>query len=180
MRRPRFHRWIKKRVLEESRSKRFSLRKLAAFVQGEECRNDSLAAALLLYAHENGCLERLMSFVYDDALRAEYKAVEGHLGQRPIERLALRDTPMYSLPDAYRGILEEYKRAYHAPERIASEKQTLREQAHDAVLRSGASPAELARALGLDRANLNAYLTRGEIHRLTLADAKRLAMYTAS
>ena len=151
------------------------MRKLAARAQeGLSC---DLAPALLLYAHENECLDRLMSFIYDDALRTEFESIERHLGNRSIERLALRGTPMRSLPDAYRNLLEDYARAYYTPEFIAAEKREMLEQTKAAVLRSGASPTELARMLGVDRGNLNAYLTRNEIGRLTLEDAKRLAAF---
>ncbi|MBQ9002511.1 MAG: hypothetical protein IJ087_11730, partial [Eggerthellaceae bacterium] len=111
---------------------------------------------------------------YDDDLRREYEKVERHLGDRSIERLALRGTPLQSLPERYRAFLEEFERAYHAPERIASEKRGLLEQTQAAALRTGASPTELARQLGLDRANVSAYLAHGEIGRLTVEDAGRM------
>ena len=172
MRRPCFHRWIRRRVLELAQMRMFNLRMFAARAQQDP--GGELAAALLLYAHENDCLERLMAYVYDPDLRREYEAVERHLGQRSIERLALRGTPLQSLPERYRAFLEEFERAYHRPEHIAAEKRVLLDQTRAAVLRSGASPTELARQLNLDRANVSAYLAHGEIGRLTLEDAKRL------
>ena len=172
MRRPRFSRWIRLQVLSLAHTKAFSLRSLAAQAQREA--NGELAAALLLYAHENQCVSRLMSYVYDEALQREFEKVEAHLGKRSAERLALRGTPMRSLPEKYRALLEAYERAYHTPERIAAEKLALQRQAHEAVLRSGVSPAALARTLGVDPANLHAYITRGETHRINLEAAHRL------
>ena len=175
MRRPKFSRWIRVEILRIADMKRFSLRKLAA--RSQEKGNEDLAAALLLYAHENDCTERLMGFVYDDALREEYQKVERHLGSRDVERLALRGTPMMSLPVRYRDILEAYERAYYTPERIAAEKREIGERAREAALRAGTSPTELARMLGVDRANLSAFISRGETHRLNLDVARQLAEY---
>jgi len=177
MRRPRFARWIRVRVLDVSNAQSFSLRKLAA--QAQSSAPSELGAALLLYAHENGCLGRLLSFIHDDDLRHEYETVEKHLGQRSIEKLALRGTPMYTLPDAYRTLLADYERAYHAPELLAEEKGALRDRARAGILKSGTSPAALARALEVDPGNLNAFLARGETHRLTLETARRLVEIAA-
>ena len=176
MRRPRFYRWIRGRVLQLADTRAFNLRKLAA--RAQEGLSSDLAAALLLYAHENNCVERLMSFVYDDALRSEFESVERHLGDRSIEKLALRGTPMRSLPDEYRAFLDDYALAYHTPERIAAEKRSLLETVRATMLRTGVSPTELARTLGIDRGNLNAFLTRDEIGRITLEDAQRLVALT--
>jgi len=46
-------------------------------------------------------------------------------------------------------------------------------------LKSGTSPAALARALEVDPGNLNAFLARGETHRLTLETARRLVEIAA-
>ena len=177
MRRPRFNRWIKLEVLRLAHTTSFNLRRLAARAQRELAESDELAAALLLYAHENDQLERLLSYVYDESLRAEYIAVEQRLGKRSIERLALRGTPMMSLPVRYREFLDRYESAYHTPERVASEKQVLWEQSSQAMLRSEIIPSELARELHLDVANLNAYLMRGETQRFTLDTARTIAQY---
>lgn len=177
MRRPTFARWIRVHVLDVSNAQSFNLRKLAA--QAQQDAPAELGAALLLYAHENKCLGRLLSLIHDDALRREYETVEKHLGQRSIERLALRGTPMNSLPGAYRDLLADYERAYHVPELVAEEKRSLRDRAHAGILNSGTSPAELARVLNVDPGNLNAFLTRGETHRLTLETARRLAEIAA-
>ena len=180
MRRPRFNRWIKSEAMRLAHTTSFNLRRLTALAQRQRAESDELAAALLLYAHENGHLERLLSYVYDDELRAEYATVEQRLGNRSVERLALRGTPMMSLPQSYRTFLERFEAAYHTPERIADEKQQLWEQTRQAMLRSGLLAAELARALNLDAANLNAYLTRGETHRFTLETARSIATYVSA
>ena len=139
----------------------------------------ALAAALLLYAHENNCIEQLMENVHDEALAAEFAKVERHLGDRSVERLALRGTPMMSLPPQYRDIMASFEEAYYKPERIAAEKRELCEKAQLALRESGASATEIAQELGIDRANLSAFLANGETHRLNLEDARKLAHYAA-
>ena len=153
----------------------FNLRKLAAAAQREP--DGDLAAALLLYAHENNQLDRLSKYLYDEDLAAEYAKVEVHLGARSIERLALRGTPMQSLPERYRAFLEAYEVAYHTPESVAQEKTQLHDTTCAALLRSGTTPAEIARALNLDPANLAAYLGRKDIHRFTLQTARQIAQF---
>ena len=175
MRRPTFNRWIRTRILSIAHTRSFSLRKLAARAQSE---NDAtLLAALMLYAHENDYVQKLLSYVYDEEARGELAAVEQRLGDRSIERLALRGTPMRSLPPVYCEFLIEFEQAYHTPERVDAEKRELLEQAREAMLRTGASPTELARQLDVDRANLNAFLVRGETHRVSLDVARRLAEF---
>lgn len=175
MRRPKFSRWIRLEVMRLTGVKRFNFRKFTTRVQ--ENNDVKLAAALLLYAHENDCIENLMECVYDENLRNEYNKVEKHLGDRSVERLALRGTPMMSLPEPYREIMAAYEEAYYTPERIAEEKRALHEKAQEAVLRSGISTTELAKELGVDRANLSAYLTNGETHRLSTEAVERLANF---
>ena len=177
MRRPRFKRWIRSEVLRLAGTNSFSLRKFAAKAQRE--RNPEFDSALLLHAHESGQYNRLMSYLYDEELMAEYRAVEQRLGGRSVERLAFRGTPMMTLPDEYRAIMSRFVDAYHAPELIAEEKRTLWESTRRAVLMSGTSPAELARELGLDPANLSAYLARADVGRFTLATARTIAEYVA-
>ena len=173
MRRPCFNRWIRSQVLSIAGTRSFNLRKLAAKAQGEH--DERLLAALMLYAHENSCVEKLLSYVYDDSARTELISVEQRLGARRIEQLALRGTPMRSLPPDYCDFLIGFEEAYHTPERVDAEKRQLLEQARANLLRTGSSPTELARDLGVDRANLNAYLVRGETQRVTLDVARRLA-----
>lgn len=173
MRRPRFYRWIRLEVLRLAKTRSFNLRKLAAAAQ--RTGNADLAASLLLYAHENGQLQRLFAYIYNDNLLAQYKQIEQRLGMRSIERLALRGTPLMSLPPLYRAFLERYNAAYHAPEAIASEKRALRQRTLRSMLETGTTPAELAHACGVDPNNLNAYLARGELHRFTLRTARLIA-----
>lgn len=173
MRRPRFYRWIRSETMRMAHTSSFNLRKMAARAQRNP--QGELAAALLLYAHENNQVERLFKYVYEQDLLDEYKSIEERIGHRSIERLALRGTPLRSLPDRYGALLEAYDAAYHMPERIANEKGALRESIQLNMLRSGTTPAELARALDLDPGNLNAFLTRGETHRFTLETTRRIA-----
>lgn len=175
MRRPRFKRWIKKKALAAASTDSFNLRLLAA--QAQRSTTDDLPPALLLYAHENDCINKLLSYIYDDMLRAEYISVEQHLGTRSAERLALRGTPMRSLPKRYQKLLEDFERAYYAPEHVAKEKEGLQQEALRLVLHSGLSPSAIANALKLDVANVHAFLMRGETQRFTLETAREIAEF---
>ena len=178
MRRPRFKSWARSRLLQISNQKSFNIRKLCALAQAEE--SDCLTATLLLYAHEADCLDRLMSFIYEPDLRDELLAVEQRLGNRSIERLALRGTPMMSLPKAYRDVFEDYERAYRAPELNDLEKQKLQQSAYASLLRTGISPAEVAHDLGLDPGNMHAFLVRGETQRFTLDTSRRIERFLST
>ena len=187
MRRPKFSRWIRGEVLALAGVQKFNLRKFAADVQraggGDSNGKDGnreLAAALMLYAHENNQVDKLMSYVYDEELAGEYDAVEQRLGMRSVERLALRGTPMMSLPEPYRELLARFAEAYHTPENITAEKQALWEQTHAALLVSGQTPSEIAQALDLDPANTSAYLSSGDTARFTLETIRQIAHYATS
>jgi len=178
MRRPKFARWIRLEIIKLTGVKRFNFAKFTA--RAQEQHDDLLAAALLLYAHENNCLDSLMEHVTNVDLLNEYNKVERHLGDRSVERLALRGTPMMSLSEPYRELMARFEEAYYTPERIADEKRELHQQALDAVRRSGASISEIAQELGVDRANLSAYLANGETHRLSTEAVERLVNFSAA
>ena len=177
MRRPTFPRWIRLQVLDLAETQSFNLRRFAAIVQ--KTHDAQFASALLLHAHENGQFNRLMSYIYDEDTEREYRMVEQRLGGRSVERLALRGTPMMSLPKPYRDFMTSFAEAYYAPERIEEEKRALWEAARESMLVSGSSPAEIARALGLDSSNLSAYLANGDTGRFTLDTARAIAEYLA-
>ena len=166
MRRPRFQSWARSELLKATGSRSFNLRKLAARAQAGS--DESLTATLLLYAYESNCLDRLMSYIYDADLKHEYSQVIQHIGKRSVERLALRGTPLMTLPAPYRAVFKAYEEAYYAPERIEEEKRSLQQSSNLAMLQSGGSPADIARDLNLNYENLHAYLVRGEIQRFTL------------
>ena len=175
MKRVRFHSWARRQLLSQAGMRKFSLRRLAAYAQREG--TPEFRAGLFLYAHESDCMERLMSFVYDEAVREEYLTVEDRLGARDVERLALRGTPMMLLPVAYRGWFEDFERAYHTQERDAEEKKDLLGRSRSAMLAQGISPGEVADALGLNAANAYAYLSSGDIKRFTVQTARDIAKY---
>ena len=175
MRRPRFGNWARSELLRETGLESFSLRKLAALAQAED--TSHIAPMLLLYAHESGCIPRLLSFVYDPALHREFELIEHHLGKRSVERLALRGTPMMSLPEPYRAVLTSFEAAYHKPELVDQRKRALQQAAHDSMLRSGSSPAGVARHLGLDPGNTHAFLVKGETHRFSLETAEKIEIF---
>jgi len=121
-----------------------------------------------------------MSYIYDSDLDSEYTQVIHHIGKRSVERLAMRGTPLMTLPKAYRAVFKAYENAYYAPERIEEEKRSLQQSAKLAMLQSGESPADIARALNLNYENLHAYLVRGEIKRFTLDTARAIDAHLQS
>lgn len=178
MRRPRFSRWIRSEVLRLAHTSSFNLRKLTAKAQRDN--DEALRAALFLHAYENGQLQRLISYVYDPDVADEYRSIAQHLGQRSLERLALRGTPMMSLPLVYREFLASFEASYHTPERVSAEKDSLRDDIVQAMLRTGTTPSEIAHALNLDASNLNGYLSRGESGRLTLESVRAILDYVTT
>ena len=176
MRRARFHSWTRKHLLELSGMDKFSLRKVAAYAQGEKS-TPEFRATLMLYAHENDCVERLMSLIYDEELREEYRSVEERIGARKLERLALRGTPMMVLSQPYRDVMAAFLEAYETPERNAAEKRALCDLSRRAMLEAGISPAEIADALNLNRPNTYAYLSSGDEKRFTVETARQIADY---
>lgn len=176
MRRARFHSWTRKRLLELSGMEKFNLRKVAAYAQSGKG-TPEFRATLMLYAHENGCVERLIPLIYDDDLREEYLMVEERIGAREIERLALRGTPMMVLSQPYRDVMDAFLKAYRTPEANAAEKRRLCELSRRAMLEKGMSPAEIADALGLNRSNAYAYLSSGDEKRFTVETARLIADY---
>ena len=154
----------------------FNFRRLVALAQHDDAPAD-LVPALLLYANETNRTDKLLALLWNDRVREEYEEVLGKIGGRSAGRLAMRSTPMMSLRPAYWKFLSRYADAYYAPERIASEKRELWEQARQAQLKTGASSSEVARACGLDIANTNMFLSHADLGRLTLEDAERVAQY---
>ena len=175
MRRPRFHRWIRLECLRLAHTESFNLRKLTALAQ--QPGNEDLATVVFLYAHENGKLGKLMSYLHDDQLAEEFQAVEANLGQRSLERLALRNAPLLLMPERYRQVLARYKDAYHAPEVLAAEKQRLCDIVRTRMLQQGISPAEVARSLKLDPGNASAFLAHGDMSRFTLETTRTIAAH---
>lgn len=175
MRRPRFRNWARSELLRRSGSSSFSLQKLASLAQSGA--HEDISPLLALYAHEAECVDRLFTFVYDANLREEYLRIEHHLGKRSVERLALRGTPMMSLPLSYCSVLEAYEHAYHTPEHARAAKEAIRNRSWNVMLQLGITPAELARALDTDPANLHAFVVRGDVDRFTLEKAQELERY---
>ena len=167
---------MRREILRISKAKSFNFRKLVAQAQRNNA-PDRLAAALLLHAYETDRTQKLFELVWDDSLRREYeKALEVFAG-RSVELLALRGTPMMSLDPDYWSFLTRYADDYYAPERVASQKRELWEEARQALLKSGVSPAEAAKACGMDVANVTMFLNRAELGRLKMKDIKALCSY---
>ena len=175
MRRPVFERWMRKKLVAALGMKPFDMRAVAARVQ--KGGSGPFAAALLLYAYEAGRTDELMALTWSDGLRSEYERVIARLGGRSVEKLALRGTPMMSLPPSYRTLLEAYANDYHKPERISAAKRGLWEQARDLQLKTGVSSAKIAKDLELDPSNTAAYLKGSSLDRLSVESAREIVRY---
>ena len=173
MRRPVFENWVRREVLRVAQTSSYSLRKLAAKAQHAKA-PDELPPLLLFSAYESGRAERLLTYIWNQQLAREYGEVISKLGNRSAGKLALRGTPMMSLPLAYRSVLEAYAQAYYAPEALAAKKHELWQRSRDAQILCGATHAEVASALELDPANTSSYLKTGKVARVTMETAQRI------
>ena len=176
MRRPTFDRWIRREILRISKAKSFNFRKLVAQAQRNNA-PDRLAASLLLYAYETDRTQKLFELVWDSSIRKEYESVLDVFAGRSVESLALRGTPLMSLDPDYWSLLARFADDYYAPEKVASQKRELWEEARQAQLKAGVSPAEAAKACGMDVANVTMFLNHADLGRLTMKDIKALCSY---
>lgn len=174
MKRPTFERWIRRECCAIAQTDSFSLVKLAALAQsqrkgpGDTVSRRRLAAALQLYALSNGCSQRLNNHVWDKKLLEKYVRVERAIGARDIQRLALRGTPMLSLPSEYRTLMTAFYENYYSPEISAEKKRALREQARELQLKTGTTSTDIARATGIAVTNVVAFLKNGEVSRISI------------
>ncbi len=178
MRRPVFNRWIKQECCRIAGRDRFSLPQFAALAQSS--RKDSadtvsrkrLAAALHLHAIVNDCLRRLHEHVWKGSLAERYERIESAIGARDLQRLALRGTPLMSLPQEYRDILQSFYEAYYAPELLAQQKRELHEKSRLLQLQAGVTSTEIANACGIALPNAVAYLKNGAVEKVSLEAAQ--------
>ena len=183
VRRPVFERWIRRECLRVAQTQSFSLVKLAALAQSmhrgpsDRVSRKRLAAALHLYAMSNGCERRLQAHIYDAALRHKQEQVAKHIGARDIQRLALRGTPMLTLPQEYRDIMQAFAEDYHAPELQAEEKRQLHQESRQLQLVKGITPTEIARAVGIAPTNAIAYLSHAAVEKITVETAREILDY---
>ena len=171
MRRPVFERWVRREVMREAGTTSYNLRKLAARAQRPGS-TERFSALLLLSAYESGRFERLMGYIHNADLAAEYRDVATRLAQRPAEKLALRGTPMMSLPPVYRNIFAEFEDAFHEPEALAQRKRSYWEKSRSLQLRTGVTSVEVSKALELDPSNTSSYLKNGSVNRVSLNTAQ--------
>ena len=186
MRRPVFNRWIKQECSRIAERDRFSLPQFVALAQSyRENPSDTvdrkrLTAALHLHAIANGCLPRLHEYVWKESLEEHYRRVENALGARDIQRLALRGTPLMSLPQEYRDVLQSFYEAYYAPELLAQQKRSLHEKARLLQLKSGTTSTEIANACGIALPNVVAYLKNAAVEKVSLDSAQAILSYLES
>ena len=182
MRRPTFKRWIRRRCCALARVDKFSFMTLMALAQSPAKKRDgidrtSLAAALHLHALSNNCIPHLREYTFSDELREKQARVESALGARDIERLALRGTPLLTLPVEYREILQAFYDNYHLPEKVAQEKLALQEQARDMQVRYAVFSIDIANATGIAAPNVVAFLKHADVGRVTLDGAESIVNY---
>lgn len=186
MRRPVFNRWIKQECSRIAMRDRFSLPQFAALAQSphqsfsDNVSRKRLAAALHLHAIANGCLPRLHEHVWKKSLEEHYLRVENALGARDIQRLALRGTPLMSLPQEYRNVLQAFYEAYYAPELLAQQKRALHEKTRLLQLKGGITSTEIANACGVALPNVVAYLKNAAVEKVSLDSAQAILAYLES
>ncbi len=171
MRRPTFVRWAKREALLAANAKAFGFKRLAGLLQDGF---ENVKAPLFLYAYETDDLTRLRRYILDASLLDELKRVENVMGERSVEKLALRGTPMRLLPPEYQACLDAFARAYRTPERLEAEKRVLWEQTTHEQKRKGIPNSTVYQRLGLNPGNVNAYLKDGAVEKLSLENARIL------
>ena len=174
MKRPTFDRWIRRECCRIAQTDSFSLVKLTALAQTshkgpkDTIPRKRLAAALHLYALANGCEQRLFNHVWDRKLMERYERAHKAIGSRDLQRLALRGTPMMSLPAEYQAIMQAFYENYYSPELTAEKKRVLHEEARELKLKTGTTQTEIAQATGIAVTNIVAFLKNGELNRVSL------------
>ena len=174
MKRPTFDRWIRRECCRIAQTDSFSLVKLIALAQTshkgprDTVARKRLAAALHLYALANECEQRLYNHVWDRKLMERYQQARKVIGSRDLQRLALRGTPMMSLPAEYQAIMSSFYENYYSPELTAEKKSALREEVLELKLKSGTTQTEIAQATGIAVTNVVAFLKNGELNRVSL------------
>lgn len=150
---------------------RFSVRKIAAMAQAENAR---LVEPLLLYCVSEGRVDELLGYAYRQDASESWIAAAKTLDGVDLERLALSGQSSAAIPREYAKHLDSFAVDYHRQDSIAESKKLRLERCRDLRLRTGASVAEISRALGLDAGNVCAFLTSGDLGRVTLEDATRM------
>lgn len=183
MRRPVFDRWAKGECRRLAGGDAFSLPRFAALAQSptrsqlSASERKRLAAALHLYALAAGCEGRLLAHVWDKRLAGRYAQASKAIGARDVQRLALRGTPLLSLPVEYRNVLQAFHDAYHAPEIAAERKRELQAESRELQLRAGVSCSDIARATGIAATNVSGYLSSGKAEKVSLGSAEQINAY---
>ncbi len=169
-----FHRWAKRQLTEAGKGT-FSLGRLAAKAQAEN--DPRLQALLLLYAHGEGRMDRLLDYIWMDGLEDEYRTASTAIGNRDIGKLALRGTPLLALPAKYNNVMSEFSRAHKSASIKADAKRELWEATRDLQIKRGIRNCDIYRALDLNPGNTNAYLKHGIVEKMSLKNAQRIKEY---
>ena len=174
MRKPRFNRWIKKKLLEEANLKTFNLNKLAALAQNEHPR---LAEPLLLWAISTDNVNRLLPLIWRDGLKDKYQRVIGIFEGKDIEQEALKGEILPLLPNLYARTLNEFYDAYNGSPEEAKARQDCWDEIHWLQLEMGIRNSEIYQDLNLNHGNTNRYLKYGELDKLSLEKAQLILQY---
>lgn len=172
-----FHRWVRRQLTEAGKGS-FSLGRLAAKAQAEN--DERLQALLLLYAHGENKLERLLGYIWLDGLADEFLTSSTAIGNRDIGKLALRGTPLLALPEKYNAVMREFANAFKSTTIKANTKHALWEETRALQIKRGIRNCDIYRALDLNPGNTNAYLKHGAVEKMSLANAQLIKEYVES
>lgn len=174
MRRPSLRGWLRRELIALSGLERISAVKMAAAAQGPCPR---LREPLLLFYAEQGRAAKLLELVYRDDVRAEYEEILRAIAGRDLTELALEGNAGTTLPRAYAKHLKSFAADYRRADTNAESKRIRRDRCNDLRMRKGVTITQMCRDLGYDAGNVCAFLKRGELGRMTLADATAMMKY---
>ncbi|YAD76600.1 DUF6036 family nucleotidyltransferase [Bifidobacterium longum] len=172
VRRPNFEPWSRRYLLHLSGLSRFDFPRLCVMACHSEGR---LREPLLLYALQSDRFPELMAMTDDSKLRGEYEHAADSLGELAPQDYALEHGYDPSTGDRYRKVLNSFYADWHRPETLARSKSIRRDACLRAKRERGVPVAPICRELGLNVGNVNAWLKNGDMSKVSLENATRLA-----
>lgn len=172
VRRPNFEPWSRRYLLHLSGLSRFDFPRLCVMACHSEGR---LREPLLLYALQSDRFPELMAMTDDSELRGEYEHAADSLGELAPQDYALEHGYDPSTGDRYRKVLNSFYADWHRPETLARSKSIRRDACLRAKRERGVPVAPICRELGLNVGNVNAWLKNGDMSKVSLENATRLA-----
>lgn len=150
------------------------MRRLAALGQTDRPR---LVEPLLLYAVSINRVDRLMSLVWKESVRRSYNSVLAILGDTDLESVAMNDELPAGLPREYGKFLASYKAYRELPVVEERAKSLRRQEALSMKIMLGVSAVSIARGVGIDYGNFNAWLKNDDPNRISAENAARVVRY---